>query len=139
MAKPPVKKIEPSNPHESEEGYTASRQNKITGAWNVLYKNEQNDLETGRWSVLCVYHGYLVVVKLKRKATSMLLRPAEWCSACKNDKDIEEAKKIFEIQSSHDRPQTDQIRMLAKLAKGNPAKCLMFEEIHGEKPDQFWD
>jgi hypothetical protein len=68
----------------------------------------------------------------------MLLHPTEWCQQCKNDEETEEAKRILEIRHV-ERPYSEQIKMLANLAKGNPAKCLMFEQLHGTKPDQFWD
>lgn len=141
-AKIKVKKpVESSSPHEHEDGYVASRRNKITDAWNVLYKNDDDDdydPELGKWEILCASHSTLVHERLKRKAISMLLHPTEWCAQCKNEKETEEAKRILDVRTC-ERPYDDQMKMLAKLAKGDPAKCEMFEELHGLKPDQFWD
>jgi hypothetical protein len=138
MAKTKSKKPVESCPHVHDKGYESNRQNKITGSWNVLYrKSEDDETETAKWSVLCSAHATLYYVNLKRKATSMLLHPEEWCSVCKNTKETEEAKRFLDV--SKERPFSDQMKMLANLAKGDPLKCEMFEELHGSKPDQFWD
>jgi hypothetical protein len=76
-AKIKVKKpVESSSPHEHEDGYVASRRNKITDSWNVLYKNDDDDhdAELGKWEILCASHTTLIHERLKRKAISMLLR-----------------------------------------------------------------
>jgi hypothetical protein len=134
----PRKKLSASNnPFEKDIGYVAARPNKITNGWNVLYKNDDYDIETGKWSVLCSSHSTLINCRLKRKSESMLLHPTEWCSHCKEIKDTEEAKLILE--KIDERPIDEQIRLLAQLVKGDAEKCAMFEELHHIKPDVFWD
>ena len=126
-----------SNPYENENGYETSRPNKITGGWNVLYKTEDNEI--GKWCVYCSTHGTVTNLRVKRTAVSMLLHPIDWCSKCKTIQETTDAKNFLTIHHTSERPYTDQMVMLAKLAKGDPEKCLMFEELHGIKPNTLWD
>lgn len=128
-----------SSPYEKDVGYVAGRPNTITGGWNVLYQNDDYDVETGKWAILCTSHSTRIDCRLKRKAESMLLHPTEWCTNCKEVEDTEEAKRILHDAGTAERPINDQMRMLARLAKGDPEKCAMFEELHHVKPDKFWD
>jgi len=128
-----------ANPHKDEAGYITSKPNELSGSFCVLYDAKQAGFEAsnGRWAVFCAAHGVILAHKNKKTATSLLREPQRWCNACKDMDDLQHAEHVLTLR--HARCDDEQIRLWAKLARGNPEKVRLFEDIYGMKPDEFLD
>ena len=128
-----------ANPHKDEAGYESSRANEMSGGFCVLYNAQQAgfDASGGRWAVFCSSHGVVVTHANKRVAISLLREPQRWCNMCKDLHEIQQAEHVLTLR--HRRDDEDQLRLWANLARGNPEKSALFEDMYGMKPDAYWD
>jgi hypothetical protein len=120
--------------HSKEYGFVCSCKNNLTGKENVLYDTDVD--EKYHWVISCISHAKSLSQSNKTEAKKLLKKPELWCSGCKELEEIIHAEKL--LNNSCNRPDEEQLKSWAKIAKGNPEKCEIFEKIYGLKPDLFW-
>ena len=65
----------------------------------------------------------------------MLRQPGEWCRACSDLAEIEEAEYILTLRPK--RTNDEQLRRLASLATSDAEKRLLFERLTGKQPEHY--
>jgi hypothetical protein len=125
-----------TNPHQHEIGYVTSRTNQLTNDYCILYDGDKaGEVGSGRWTILCSFHGSVVTNTNKRAAISLLRTPSSWCEACRTLAEMDEAEYILTLRT--DRTTDEQLKRLASLAIGDPEKSQLFERLTGQQPEHY--
>lgn len=127
------------NIHKSEPGYISSKFNELTNNFCVLYDSRLSNFDsvTDKWAVFCVEHANVCSLKTKSIGKEWIEHPEEWCSECKILKNIKDAEE--ELSTRQTRPNHEQLKLWANLARGNSEKIALFIDIYKENPEKYWN
>lgn len=133
-----------SIPHNGEAGFIAAINNPRTDLYIVLYDSKQAGFkgDCAKYTLFCAAHGSTCCETNVRRAKSLMKTPNFWCDGCEQIEDDggwNEDLKVVPYDLKSPEEQDREMRILARMIKGDAEKAALFKAVYGINPDLYWD